>query len=113
MLNKKVSNKFRIKVESRFNDLYILPSNNIELVEFIEKNKSDMTEHTVKAIEYALNHKLPLVEIFQFKNSNFVITLTEKDFKPNLEIIYKYYLELEKYEYCNRVVKLQKLLTKV
>jgi len=86
---------------------YILPSNNDELQKFIEKNKSDMAEQVVSSIELAIKNKLPIIEIFQFKDSKFVVTLSPKEFDTNLENIYNYYIESEKYELCERVVKLR------
>ena len=69
-----------------------------------------MMEQVVEIIEFAVAHDLPLIEVFQFKNSDFVITLSEKDYLTNLENIYLYYMKNEKYEYCSRVVKLRKVL---
>lgn len=67
-------------------------------------------EQIVSSVEYALLNNLSLIEIFQFRNSDFVITLSEKDYLTNIDHIYNYYLTSEKYELCDRVVRLQKLL---
>ena len=69
-----------------------------------------MMEHVVDSIERAVKENLPLVEVFQFKNSDFVITLSDKDYLTNLENIFAYYLECERYEHCDRLVRLQKTL---
>ena len=90
--------------------IYVLPSENKELQFFSKKFKVDMMEQVVKAIEFAVEHRLPFIEVFQFKNSDFVITLSERDYLNNLENIYKYFLEKEVYEYCPRVVQLQKTI---
>lgn len=90
--------------------LYILPSDNKDLQSFSQKFKVDMMEQVVGMIEFAVDNDLPLVEIFQFKNSDFVITLSEKDYLPNIENIYAYYMKNENYEHCSRVVRLQKTL---
>jgi hypothetical protein len=89
---------------------YILPSGDNELRSFSQRYKVDMMEQVVHSIEIAVNHKLPAVEIFQFKNSNFVITLLAKDFLSNLDNIYDYYMSNEVYEFCPRVIQLQKTL---
>ena len=91
--------------------LYILPSDNKEMVEFIHRFKIDMMENVVSNIERAVNNNLPIIEVFQFKNSDFVITLLEKDYLANLDNIYNYYMEKEVYEYCPRLVRLQKTIT--
>jgi len=90
--------------------LYVLPSENKDLQSFSQKFKVDMMEQVVNIIEFALEHNLPLVEVFQFKNSDFVITLSEKDYLTNLDNIYSYYMKNETYEHCTRVVRLQKTL---
>ena len=89
---------------------YMLPSENKELQTFSQKFKLEMMEQVIGAIEFAVEHSLPLIEVFQFKNSDFVITLSEKDYLTNLDNVYSYYMEKEAYEYCPRVVKLQKTI---
>lgn len=89
---------------------YVLPSDNKELLNFAQKFKVEMMEQIVNSIEYALKNKLSFVEVFQFKNSDFVITLAEKDYLTNLDNIFNYYLKNEVYEYCPRVAELQKSL---
>lgn len=89
---------------------YVLPSDNQELENFAEKFKVEMMEQVVNSIEYAIKHRLNVVEVFQFKNSDFVITLAEKDYLTNLNNIFNYYLQNEVYEYCPRVAKLQQTI---
>ena len=102
----------RVKTIRQDNDPYVLPSNNKELQAFIEKYKVDMTEQVVSSIEFAIKRKLPIIEIFQFKDSKFVVTVSPKEFDANLENIYNFYLETEQYELCSRVVKLRDKLKK-
>lgn len=66
-----------------------------------------MTQQVVSSIEYAVKHKLPIVEVFQFKGSEFVVTVSPREFDANLENIYKFYLVKEHYELCQRIVKLR------
>lgn len=102
----------RSKTTCPENDPYVLPSNNKDLHDFIRKYKVDMTEQVVSSIELAIKYNLPIVEVFQFKDSKFVVTVSPTEFDANLENIYNYYLEAEKYELCERVVKLRKKLGK-
>jgi len=90
--------------------LYVLPSDNKELLIFSQKFKIDMMEQVAKTIEFAIEHNMPLIEVFQFKNSDFVITLSEKDYLNNIDNIYSYYMKNEVYEKCQRVVRLQNVL---
>jgi len=89
---------------------YVLPSDNEQLKTFTRQYKLDMMEQVIGSIEYALANEMPLIEIFQFKNSDFVITIAEKDYLSNLANIFDYYMKREMYENCPRVVRLQKTL---
>lgn len=92
------------------NELYILPSPNDEMREFVNKFKVDMMEHVVSSIKFAIENKLTLVEVFQFKNSPYVVTITAKEFETNLDHIGQYYKENQIFELCPRVEQLQKLI---
>lgn len=102
----------RKKINTLF-DYYILPSNLDEIRTFIEKYKSDMMGQIVSSIDFALKHKLPFVEVFHFKNSNFVITIAKDHFKENLDNVYKFSVDSEDYELCLRASKLRDHLTKI
>ena len=100
----------KIKDIAEGNTPYILPSTNNELLRFIENYKIDMVQQVVSSIEFAIEHNLPIIEVFQFKGSNFVVNLKVKEFSSNLENIYNYYLQTENYELCKKVVELQQKL---
>lgn len=89
---------------------YQLPSENKDLQKFIDSKRIDMMEQAVSSIEYALNNNLSMVELYQFKNSDFVVMISDKEFLVNLEHIYDYYINNEMYELCKRVVDLKKRL---
>ena len=91
-------------------ETYILPAINDEMESFIGKFKIDMMYHIVDSIEYAIEHKLNMIELFSFKKSDFVITLSEKEFDNNLSHIKEYYQKLQLFELCPRIEELQKLL---
>lgn len=94
------------------NELYILPSPNDEMRKFVNKFKVDMMEHVVSSIKFAVENHLPIVEVFQFKDSPFVVTINEKEFMPNLSHIRKYYMDHELYELCSKVEKLCETLSR-
>lgn len=94
------------------NELYILPSVNEEMRTFVSKFKVDMMAHVVSSIKFAIENQLPIVEVFQFKNSPFVVTINEKEFIPNLSHIRKYFMENELYELCPKIEQLCETLKK-
>ena len=69
-----------------------------------------MMEHVVSSIKFAVENRLPIVEVFQFKNSPFVITIAEKEYESNLQHISKFYKDNQIFELCPRVEKLQQIL---
>ena len=89
---------------------YELPSRDNELKTHIDTKKIDMMEQAVSSIEYAVDNHLSMIEIFQFRNSEFVVMVSEKDYLTNIDYIYDYYIQNEKYELCDRVYNLRKKL---
>jgi len=89
---------------------YIISSDSKELEDHISNYKIDMMEQVVSSIDYAVRNKFSSVEVFQFKDSNLVITISEKEFEDNLDNIYQVYMENQIYELCPRVIKVKRLL---
>lgn len=89
---------------------FVLPSNFTELESYVKSNKWDLTEKVISSIEFAVKKNLPMVEVFAFKNSDFVITVSQTEFRENVSHIYNFYIKEEKYELCDRVKKLELLL---
>lgn len=92
--------------------IYVLPSNFDEMERFIDSHKIEMTEQVVSSIEYALNKKLSFVEVFSFKNSDFVITIPIESFRENLKNVFNYYIDTENYELCVRIKSIETMLEK-
>lgn len=98
---KKSNSKVTIKHE-----VVELPSNNKEMEDYVLSNRLEINEKILDNIEFALKNKLGGVEMFCFKNSNFVVVLNRKDFKESLQNIYDFSMTKEKFEVCIRVKKL-------
>jgi len=92
------------------NEVYILPSNNDEMRKFVNLFKVDMMQAVVSSIKFALENKLSIVEVFQFKDSPFVVTINETEFEPNLTHISEYYKKNEMYELYPKVEELREIL---
>lgn len=80
-----------------------LPSDNVEMENFIEKNRNKLFADVVDAIDYALTKKMKVVEVFNFDKSSFVVVISLKDFRDNLDNIFKSSLEVENYELCGKI----------
>lgn len=102
--------KKNTKLLSDENFPMVLPSDNQVMESYIKRNKIRLTEKALSSIEYAVNNKLPFIEVFSFRDSSFIITIAEKDYLQNVDHIYNFYLESEQYELCPRVVRLRTLL---
>lgn len=92
------------------NELYILPSSNEDMRAFVAKFQVDMMEHIISSIKFAVENNLSVVEVFQFKNSPFVVTIAEQEFDLNLEYITNFYQGNQMYELCPKVEQLRKIL---
>jgi len=92
---------------------YALPSDFSEMEKFIEQNKLMMTQQVISSIAHAVEKNLDIIEVFTFKNSDFVITLSQDSFKQNLENVYNYYIATENYELCAKIKLLEKKLRTV
>lgn len=88
----------------------MLPEDYVTMEKFIVSNKVKLMEQVLSSIHFAIKNDLVAVEVFNFSNSDFIVTLEYQSFKDNIENIYKFYLDAELYEYCSRVSKLKKLL---
>ena len=105
--NKKSGKKFKVQHE-----VVELPSNNEAMEQYVLKNRMEINEKILDNIEFAMNHKLGGVELFCFKDSNFVVVLHRKDFKESLQNIYNFSMKHEKFEMCVRIKKLMDTVAK-
>ena len=87
--------------------VYVLPSSLAEMEGFVQKNKTKLTEHVITAIEYAVDNALETIQVFKFKDSDFLISISKDRFLQNIDNIYEEYLLEEKYELCGRITSLK------
>ena len=64
-----------------------LPSDYDEMESYIQKNKVKLMEQIVLSVQYALDNEYPSVEVFTFKNSDFIVILTQSEFKDNILLV--------------------------
>lgn len=100
------------KTVMKINESYVLPSPSEDMRTFINKFRVDMMEHIVASIKFAIENKLHMVEVFQFSDSPFVVTINSREFEANLVHINKFYMDNEMFELCPRVEQLRNLIKK-
>ena len=81
-----------------------------EMKGFAAKFKVDLMEHVVTSIQRAVKNSLPVAEVFQFKNSPFIVIINEDEFDTNLSHIHKYYVDNHIHELSPRVRQLQETI---
>lgn len=111
-MKKTPSKKSGSSVKQKY-EVIELPSDNAGMEEYVSKNRKEINERIIDNIEYALKNRLGGVEIFCFKNSNFVVVLNRKDFKDSLQGIFEFCLENEQFELCERAKKTMKRVDKL
>lgn len=87
-----------------------LPSDYDEMESFILQNKVKLTEQIVLSVQYALDNNVSSIEVFNFKNSDFIVILERSSFEENLNNILDFYIKTEKYEFCEKLIKLKNQL---
>ena len=67
-------------------------------------------KEVVDAIKDGINRKRRNISLFQINDSNYVIGLDKKQWKPSLESALKYYEKQEEYNKCSEIVKMMNSL---
>ena len=99
-MKKPVKKLPKTKMVVRKHTVVELPSDNVEMENFIDKNRTNLYSKVVDAIDYAVEKKMKVVEVFNFDKTAFVVVIALKDFRGNLDNIFSSSLETENYELC-------------
>ena len=76
-----------------------LPFDYSQMESLIKVNKIKLMEQVVSSICYAVKNNLNAIEVFNFKDSDFIVVLVRDSFESNLNSIYNYYISSETYEH--------------
>lgn len=87
-----------------------LPSSNAEMEKYLESHRSEINHRILENIEYGIKMRMPVVEIFSFKNSSFVVLMNRKDFKENIQNIIEFSKKNEDFEVCRKANKVMQKL---
>jgi hypothetical protein len=89
-----------------------LPSNSVDMENYVEKNRVSINESLVDSFDYAVKKNFCGAEVFCFQNSNYVVIVARKDFRDNLQNIFDYSLKNENFEICAKAKKVMDVLDK-
>lgn len=83
-----------------------LPSNNKDMEEYVIAHRDQINNQIINSIDYAITNKMGVVEVFCFKDSNFIVVLHRKDFRESLENVFDFSLNKQQFELCTKTKKL-------
>jgi len=98
--------------EQEVTHIEIAYSNQEELDELASSEifRKFIGEKTLEKIEYAVEHNLEVVELFNIFNMSLIVELKKENFKPVLERIIKPFEDVEDYETCIKIKSIIKKL---
>jgi hypothetical protein len=103
---KKTPQKKSNKVPSPKYEVVELPCDNSDMEKYVLENRKEINKKIVNTIDYAIAKRLVGVELFCFKNSNFVVVLQRKYYKESLETIFEFSMDQQQFEICARIKKI-------
>ncbi len=89
-----------------------LPSNNLDMESFVNENRTQLMRVVVDNIEFAINNNRPSAEPFEFENAPYVVLISQRNFRENLEHIFDVSLKSQHFEMCAKVKSLLERLPK-
>jgi hypothetical protein len=87
-------------------DPFEIPAKFDAMESYILTHKTELRESILDSIEVGLYNELSAVDVINFHESSYVISLREEEYLPNVRWIYDSYLDEESYELCERPLKL-------
>jgi hypothetical protein len=105
---KKSLNSKIIKLKQPF--VCELPSSNVEMENFVQKNKSILMNCVADSIGYAIKKNLAGIEVFRFEKSDYIVIIPKKDYEENLDNIFECSMKDENYELCGKIKSIKKML---
>ena len=82
--------------------IVVLPVENSEMEKYVDQNRPYINNILLDTFDFAIRNKMTGIEVFGFKDTNFVVVVSRKDFRDNIQNIYDFSLENEDYENCGK-----------
>lgn len=113
-MKKTPNNKKSASIKSKNTyEVIELPSKNDEMEKYLDIHRKEINAGVLNNIEYAINNRMAAVEMFSFKNSNFVVIMNRKDFKENLQNVIDFSMKNRDYEVCKKAKKVMQKLDRL
>ena len=81
-----------------------------DIYDYVSNDKEGLYLYLLKRISYGIRNNLKSVRIFRVYGSDYYLDCPRKDWKNYLKKALDYFIEIEKYEFCEAIVKTTKKL---
>ncbi len=112
-MKKHPSNKKPTSTVKEGYEVIELPATNEEMERYLDIHRKEINFRMLNNIEYAIRHRMSAVEIFSFKNSNFVVLMNRRDFKENIQNILDFSMKQDDYKTCVKAKNVMEKLNKI
>jgi hypothetical protein len=109
---KKKSKSSNLKAALKLPVVVELPTNMVDMENYVEQNRVEINNLLVDSFDYAVKKNFGGIEVFCFKDSNYVVLVSRKDFQENLQCIFDYSLKEEQFETCAKAKAVMDRLNK-
>jgi hypothetical protein len=99
----------KVKLKNSY-EVIELPSSNDEMEKYLETHRHEINSRILNNIEYGIKNRMPVVEIFSFKNSNFVVLMNQKDFRENIQNIIEFSKKHDDFKICRQAKQVMQKL---
>ena len=74
-----------------------------EYIQDIPEIKQILMKELIDAVKDGIKKRRANISLFQINDSNYIIGLNKKEWKPSLETALKYYEDQEEYKVCSEI----------
>ena len=96
-------------------DIFVIPKDNESLDADIKSRKPNYMNHileTFESIDFIKNAP-EKITLFRFKNTNLEVVVKSESYIANLQNLLDYYIELEEYERCAHLFRIQQIVKEI
>jgi hypothetical protein len=86
------------------------PAGHEDMEDFIQENQAEVQAAVLSALYNAIELGLDRIPVFVVKGADSVVSLGREDFKEKLDLCLEYFTQIEEYEICATLTRLNKKL---